>query len=181
MGNMIGKNFKYKKINNFINQNEIDLIKNYTIFKHRKNITNFDFIQNNVGDTYFHGDPLTDSLLLSKLKLMEEICEKKLHPTYSFWRMYTMFSDLKKHMDRAACEISVTVMIGSDGTEWPIYIEGEKITLLPGEAVIYLGCELEHWREEFKGDWHSQVFLHYVDANGPNANHKYDNRNFLGE
>jgi hypothetical protein len=31
----------------------------------------------------------------------------------------------------------------------------------PGDATIYLGCELEHWREEFKGEDCAQVFLHY--------------------
>jgi hypothetical protein len=32
--------------------------------------------------------------------------------------------------------------------------------------LFILGCEIEHWREEFKGDWHAQTFLHYVDKNG---------------
>jgi hypothetical protein len=91
-----------------------------------------------------------------------------------------MFADLKKHTERPSCEISVTVMIGSDGTKWPIFIEDNEVVLQPGDAVIYLGCELEHWREEFKGDWHSQVFLHYVDANGPYSNFAIDGRPLFG-
>jgi hypothetical protein len=51
----------------------------------------------------------------------------------------------------------------------------------PGDAVIYLGCELDHWREEFKGDWQAQCFLHYVDANGPNEKWKLDGRQYIGE
>jgi hypothetical protein len=27
--------------------------------------------------------------------------------------------------------------------------------------LVYRGCELEHWREEFHGDHCVQVFLHY--------------------
>jgi hypothetical protein len=109
-----------------------------------------------------------ESLMINKLDLMQKETNLELLPTYAFWRMYTLNADLKKHTDRESCEISVTVMIGSDGTKWPIYMNGNKIELEEGDAVIYLGCELEHWREEFKGDWHAQTFLHYVDKNGKN-------------
>jgi hypothetical protein len=37
-----------------------------------------------------------------------------------------------------------------------------------------------HWREEFKGTWQAQVFLHYVDQNGPHAEWKHDKREKLG-
>jgi len=53
--------------------------------------------------------------------------------------------------------------------------------LKPGQAVVYLGCELEHWRKEFEGDWHAQTFLHYVDANGDNKEWFLDKRKLLGE
>jgi len=71
-------------------------------------------------------------------------------------------------------------MVGSDNTPWPIYIEGTPLEMNPGDAVLYLGCDLEHWREEFKGDWHSQIFLHYVDANGPYKNYTNDQRDLTG-
>jgi len=180
MGIITIKEFKYKVINNFLTQEEIKLLNTYCRIKHRLNFDSFDFHQNDNGDTFFYGDPLMESLMISKISLMEKETGLKLNPTYAFWRMYTMFADLKKHKDRESCEISVTVMIGSDGTKWPIFMEGNKIELEPGDAVIYLGCELEHWREEFKGDWHSQVFLHYVDKNGPYKNFLMDNRSLFG-
>jgi len=47
--------------------------------------------------------------------------------------------------------------------------------------LIYSGCELEHWREEFKGDICAQVFLHYNHINGQFKNtNLYDNRPLLG-
>jgi hypothetical protein len=67
--------------------------------------------------------------------------------------MYTKFSDLPKHKDRPSCEISTTVNIASDGTTWPIFMDGKPLHLESGDAAIYLGMELTHWREEFKGDW----------------------------
>jgi hypothetical protein len=94
--------------------------------------------------------------------------------------MYTLNADLKKHTDRESCEISVTVMIGSDGTKWPIYMNGTEINMEPGDAAIYLGCEVEHWREEFKGDWQAQTFLHYVDKNGVNKEWFKDKRPLWG-
>ena len=45
--------------------------------------------------------------------------------------------------------------------------------------MIYRGCDLDHWREvcECPEGWNmGQVFMHYVDANGPHAEWKYDKR-----
>jgi len=177
---MIRKDFKYKVIKNFLTQEEIKLLTDYCRIKHRLNFDNFDFIQSGTGDTYFYGDPLMESLMVNKLEIMKKETGMDLLPTYAFWRMYTMFADLKPHKDRPSCEVSVTVMIGSDGTKWPIFMEGTKIELEPGDAAIYLGCEVEHWREEFKGDWHAQCFLHYVDKNGPNKEYFKDKRPLYG-
>lgn len=178
---LIKKDFKYKIIKNFLTNEEVLLLTEYCKIKHRLNFNCFDDVQNNNGDTYFYGDPLMESLMVSKLKLMENETGLELHPTYSFWRMYTMLADLEKHKDRSACEISVTVMIASDGTKWPIYMDGEELNLNPGDAAIYLGCEVEHWRDEFKGDWQAQAFLHYVNKNGDNKNNLLDNRKHLGD
>ena len=146
---IIGKDFKYKIIKNFLSKDEIDLFSLYCEIRHRTNFTEFDFEQNNIGDTYFYGDPIMDSLMLKKQSLMEKETGKKLLATYSFWRTYTKFAILKKHTDRPACEISVTILIGSDKTKWPIYMDGNPIDLERGDAAVYLGCEVEHWREEF--------------------------------
>jgi len=176
----IGKDFKYKIVKNFLSKDEIDLLSIYCDIKHRINVTNFDFQQSDVGDTYFYADPAMESLMLKKKNLMEKETGKKLLPTYSFWRCYTMFSSLKKHTDRPSCEISVTVNIANDGTKWPIFVDGTSIDLNIGDAVIYLGCELCHWREEFSGDFQIQAFLHYVDNDGKFKNYHLDQRPYWG-
>jgi hypothetical protein len=174
------KNFKYKLIKNFLTKEEVKLLRDYCRIRHRINYDNFDNIQNKNQDTYFYADPLMESLLVNKLNVMEKETGLELLPTYAFWRMYTMFADLEKHKDRPSCEISVTVMLGSDGTPWPIFMEGTEINMEPGDAAVYLGCEIEHWREEFKGDWHAQTFLHYVDKNGKNKEWFKDKRYLYG-
>jgi hypothetical protein len=178
---MFENNKKYKLIKNLLSSEEINLLKEYCIIIHKNNKFNFDFKQNNNGDTYFYSDPCMESLMVNKLNIIQKETGLELFPTYSFWRMYTMFADLKKHTDRPSCEVSVTVMIGSDGTPWPIYMDGVEINMEPGDAAIYLGCEVEHWRDEFKGDWQAQAFLHYVNKKGLNVSQAYDKRAFIGQ
>ena len=170
----------YKVIKNFLSKEEIDLLTHYTRMKHRTNLDHFDVVQSGQGDTNYYGDPATDSLMLSKKKLMEKETGLELLPTYSFWRMYTYLADLKKHKDRPSCEISVTVKINSCGEKWPIYMGGTEILLENGDGVVYKGCDVEHWRNEFQGDWQAQTFLHYVTKNGPNRGWFLDKRPWFG-
>jgi hypothetical protein len=46
----------------------------------------------------------------------------------------------------------------------------------PGDAVLYRGTEYVHWRDAFSGERAAQVFLHYMDRNGPHAEWKFDQR-----
>lgn len=101
-------------------------------------------------------------------------------PTYTYARVYKEGSDLKIHTDRDACEISLTIHLAGD-TEWPIYIKkpnGEEVALnlKSGDAMLYLGCEAEHWREQFQGQEYVQVFLHYVRSRGDRSYAFFDNK-----
>ena len=134
-----------------------------------------------VPNVYSHyADFVMETLLMKVMPIMKQQTNLNLIPTYSYARVYEKGSILKRHKDRPSCEISVTVMLGSDGTKWPIFMKGKEINLEPGDAAIYLGCEIEHWREEFKGDWHAQTFLHYVDKNGANKEWEKDKRLLYG-
>jgi len=91
-------------------------------------------------------------------------------PTYSYARIYKNGSVLTRHTDRDACEISLTLHLHGDQS-WPIWIEtpsGEevKVDLKPGEAMLYLGKKAPHWRDEYGGEYYTQVFLHYVRSRG---------------
>ena len=177
----IRKDFKYKIIKNFLTREESNLLKDYTILKTRHYEDAHPRTDRpGVIDISFYGDPIMESLMLQKRFIMEKETGLELLPTYTFWRFYTLLSDLPKHKDRPSCEISTTVNISSDGTPWPIYMDGTPINLEPGDAAVYLGCEVAHWREEFKGDWCSQVFMHYVDKNGPHKDWYKDKRVHYG-
>ena len=131
--------------------------------------------------------PLFDSLLEQLTPSMEKFTGKKLYPTYAYARWYAPEDELQIHTDRPSCEISATINLGFEGNQWPIYVgheankqDAKQINMNVGDAVIYKGCELFHWREKYvEGQWQAQVFLHYVDQNGPYAEFKYDKRNSL--
>jgi len=116
------------------------------------------------------------SVLLGRLTdKVSELAGKNLRPTYTYCRVYLKGADLKPHTDRPSCEYSVTLNL-SQSHPWTIYIGKRGITQKPGDGVLYKGCEIEHHRKEFKGDEYIQVFLHYVDADGPNKDFVYDQR-----
>ena len=121
-----------------------------------------------VPNTYSHyGDIVMETLLLKLKPIMEKYTKLKLNPNYSYARIYKKGDILKRHKDRFSCEISTTLNLGGD--PWPIYLEpsgkegqkGIKVNLNSGDMLVYKGNELEHWREEFKGENCGQVFLHY--------------------
>jgi len=113
-------------------------------------------------------------LLCQKVGEVSTLIEEPVLPTYTYARIYKNGEVLNRHRDRPACEISLTVHIGSDA-DWGISIQklnGEEVelNLKKGDAMLYLGCTADHWRNTpFSGQNYSQVFLHYVRSNGPNA------------
>ena len=178
---VIGKDFKYIKVSNFIDNNLIKILEHYTNMKHRFNFSDFVTLDKRSNfETHYYADHLMESILLDKKSHMEEITGKELIPTYSFWRMYSKYGDLPVHTDRESCEISATFNISSSGEDWPIYMDGNPIHTKPGEAAIYLGREVPHERKEFNGNYCAQCFLHYVDKNGPYANFAIDRRPIYG-
>ena len=141
-----------------------------------------------VPNSYSHySDPAMETLLESLKIKMEKETGYKLNETYSYARIYKTGDVLHRHKDRYSCEVSTTLHLGGD--RWPIYLDptgkkgqaGIKVELEPGDMLIYSGCDLEHWREEFKGKDCGQVFLHYNDVKKKTAkSNKFDGRPFLG-
>ena len=140
-----------------------------------------------------------ETLLLKCQPGMEKATGLKLYPAYTYARIYKKGDILKRHKDRFSCEISTTMNLGGD--DWPIYLEpnpkkggvkpgvgyvsdntkGVIVDLKPGDMLVYSGCELEHWREKFKGKECVQVFLHYNNRKTPGAkDNMFDKRPHLG-
>jgi len=146
-----------------------------------------------------YADIVMETLLLKCQPVMEKATNLKLYPAYTYSRIYKKGDILKRHKDRFSCEISTTMNLGGD--DWPIYLsptenvgipngknitseskaKGIKVDLKPGDMLVYSGCELEHWREKFKGKSCGQVFLHYNNRKTPGArDNMFDKRIHLG-
>ena len=146
-----------------------------------------------------YGDVAMDNLLIKLKKQVEKCVGKKLIETYSYSRVYVTGAELKRHKDRFSCELSTTLNLGGD--PWPIYVDesannlnkhpqgvnyvtpnnkGTKIDLAQGDMMVYAGCNVEHWREKFKGKLCVQTFLHYNPYNKENLIRKWDGREQLG-
>ena len=195
------KKNKYSVLKNVINKEMADFC--YAYFLNKRNVARvlFDsryvspfteywgtWNDEQVPNTYSHYGDLVMETLLQKVKpFMEKHTKLKLSETYSYARIYKEGDVLARHKDRYSCEISTTLNLGGD--EWPIYLDptgkkgqaGIKITLKPGDMLIYSGCDLEHWREEFIGKDCGQVFLHYNKANSKMAKENaLDKRPLIG-
>ena len=157
-------------------------------------------------NTYSHyADTAMETLLLAVQPKMEKLTGLKLNPTYSYARIYKKGDILHRHKDRFSCEISTTMNLVGDS--WQIYLEakknvgnsndidpntgknylvetkneGTKVTLKPGDMLVYKGEILEHWREVFLGSNCAQVFLHYNDIKSEGAEkNMFDGRPHLG-
>jgi len=164
---------KHKLIKNFFSKEEISILQKYCYNKIDENKS--DPIDEQCFSPSWYNDSLMISLLDVKLPIVEKESNLKLFPTYSYWRYYVFGGTLSKHKDRPACEISITACI-KKYDNWPIIVEDEKFELEEGDGLLYAGCDEEHWRPEtYKGEGIAQAFFHYVDQNGPHANHAYDN------
>ena len=130
-----------------------------------------------LGDFSKYGDLVFDTILNMSTSHICNYTNLSLYPTYSYHRVYTLGTELKRHKDRPSCEISTTLCLGYDNSNlnnnynWPIFMgpkdgkrdeQGVAVYLEPGDMVVYRGCFLEHWREPLQAINHSQVFLHYT-------------------
>ena len=136
--------------------------------------------------------------------ILERIIGRKLYNTYYYDRFYFPGQELKKHTDRPACEISVSIHVSTNIKEsWPIWIktpdtfedstmktvvasgEDRFIHLDAGDGMIYKGCERPHWRDPMPGLleskinkneslYYHQIFFHYVLQDGIRAHHAWD-------
>lgn len=126
--------------------------------------------------------PETEKLLLELTPIVSQTIGKELYPTYSYCRIYYTGASMRPHTDRSACEISLSLSLSGD--PWPLWFRLGKdsvpISLKKGDAVLYNGLELEHWRNEYTGPGCTQVFLHWVVADGDYSDWKYDKRPAIG-
>jgi hypothetical protein len=95
-------------------------------------------------------------------------------PSYVYFGSYLSGAELKKHTDRAQCEISVTLCLDFSpepelATSWPIRLdtpEGPvKVYQALGDGLVYRGTRVPHYRHVLgEGCTSTSIFFHYVLA-----------------
>ena len=184
------KMFKYKIIRNAVNIQTCDLVKEsihmardivYRLNKKdAEDKSSFGDDQVQVSFSIQH-QGTCEALLKTLQPLIENTVNKKLLPTYSYARIYYKGSELEPHLDRESCEYSITLCVDNNPMPWAIYMGDEPVLLNTGDLVVYKGCDIRHWREKLLEDTEiTQVFLHYVDKDGPYVEYKFDKRPMLG-
>lgn len=131
-----------------------------------------------------YSDPIHSEMQEMYRYKLEDLLGYKLFPTYTYSRIYSPREVLERHRDRPSCQISLTATLDYDTFDnepWDLFVEPNvSYKLYPGDVFVYKGCEIDHWRDSFIGISQTQTFFHYVDAEGPYADFKYDFRPSLG-
>jgi hypothetical protein len=135
-----------------------------------------------------YGNPAFDTFALMSASMISKIINKELLFTYTYARIYLNDAVLLPHVDRPECQHSVTLFLGGDYTElWPIWMKHlnkhqfpQMCALEEGDAVVYQGTDVHHWRDHFKGTNYYQLFMHYVEKDGIYADKVYDSRSYIG-
>ena len=124
--------------------------------------------------SFIHNDPLASFIQGQMLAWVEAIAGENIKPSYSFLTSYFPGAELKRHTDREQCAWNVSLMIDAQPDtaleeSWPLCfdVRGKvrEARLLPGDAVLYRGVELPHWRPPLPAGHTATVLLgHYVAA-----------------
>ena len=107
----------------------------------------------------------------------------KLLPTYNYTRIYKNGTELPKHVDRTACEVSLSIHLDGDAPS-KFYVRDKNnrvvgVDLEPGDAIVYDGPNAEHWRDAYEGESYVQTFHHYVFSGGKSEHQAFRNYDSL--
>jgi hypothetical protein len=127
------------------------------------------------GSPSFYQDQEMVVLQKKLLPQFEESIQVKLLNVFTYHRVYRGGAILRVHKDSTRAEISASVNLGQKGEPWDLWLmdydeNAHKVTLAPGDALIYNGNHLCHWRGKLvSSDFVSQVMFHFVNKEGKNT------------
>ena len=165
---------------------EFNMLRNNAFYANNVDLNSVGFMNDMDNPLSFswYGAYCSESLLELLLPKIEKVIGKKLYPSYSYARIYYTGAILVVHTDRPASDYAVTITIDIDEDQsehWPIHMrnfkgEANALVLDVGDACVYHGDKLEHWREPYNGKKQIQMFLFYIS----DELQKFDSRPMLG-
>jgi len=115
-------------------------------------------------------------------KIVQEILENyighRLYPVYNMGRVYEKGIKMGAHIDRAPCQVSVTLPVAYMPMNWPIVIDTSKgvktVHQHVGDMLLYKGDQVKHWRDENTlAQVQYQHYFHYIDLDTEQGEYMY--------
>jgi hypothetical protein len=126
-------------------------------------------------DRYFSGrDPICYFFHHQLTDAVSAVAGERVKPSFAFFASYHPGSVLPPHRDRDQCEYSMSILIDhspelDQASPWPLYLHppgapaAVPISTRLGDAVLYKGREVTHYREPLAAaDYCSFWFFFYV-------------------
>jgi hypothetical protein len=119
-----------------------------------------------------HNEPIARFFLHQLRPAISRIVGKPVMPAYTYSVTYEGGAVLAAHTDREQCEYTVSLLVDVTGDAesepWPLWLQadGEPVAVrqLPGDALLFAGRRLRHWRDRLPdGRTSTSLLLHYVD------------------
>ena len=167
-------------LNNVINDEALDILKNY--IKGAINRKEIDLGDRQSNRFRARNETVTRFLHYEVLELIRKITKKDVRPTYTYLSCYTKDADLPAHTDQPDCEYTVSFIIDKpENSNWPIYLDKKKqphkhkgradhtpkkedcisCDCDSGGLMIFNGTDHIHYREPSIYDYYNIVLLHY--------------------
>ena len=125
-----------------------------------------------------HNDALSIYFHEQLAPLVSRVVGEPVKPSYVYSATYVEDAVLEAHTDRPQCEFTMSMQIGyepeletGEVSPWALCLDDLRENrietyLANGDALIYKGCELVHYRDAlFKKHQSTSVFFHFVPEN----------------
>jgi hypothetical protein len=121
-----------------------------------------------------HNEPVARLFLTALTGVVARVAGRAVKPAYAYFASYREGAALEKHLDRAQCEYSISFLVDYEPrpagpSPWPLHVsreaddDGVALRQHIGDAIIYKGRELYHWRTPLAaGQRSTHIFFHYV-------------------
>jgi hypothetical protein len=121
-----------------------------------------------------YDEPTTRYFQQQLARTISDVTGRVIVPSYSYLAFYQGGATLDPHTDREACEYSLSLCIDATPDPhtygaWPLMLRTAdgpvSMTQGIGDALLFRGRELTHWRDQLpEGYTSSSVLFHFVDA-----------------
>jgi hypothetical protein len=121
-----------------------------------------------------YDEPTTRYVHQQLARTISDVARRVVVPTYSYLALYQGGAVLDPHVDREACEYTVSLCIDATPDpaaygSWPLHLMTaagqQSFTFGIGDALLFRGRELTHWRDRLpEGFTSSSVLFHFAGS-----------------